>query len=102
MNLVKGMYCFCLFTCFQVATRWPRDNDSGIIESTVSQLSEYFLFTMQDALHVLYIAVGLTILRFFLDFILFKVSVYVCACCAVFTNDVVLVHTCCLRGSVHS
>lgn len=82
---------FSLCTCFQVALRY--DKDSWFLESTVSQLSEYFLFTMQDALHVLYIAVGLTILRFFLDFFLFKVSEYVSACCAVFAN-VVLVHTC--------
>ena len=51
----------------------------------LAQMSEYFLFTMQDVKHVLYIAVGLTILRFFIDFTLFKVSiwsctVYVCVC----------------------
>ena len=48
------------------------------MESTVAQLSEYFLFTLEDVMHVVYIAVGLTILRFILDTMLFKVSVQVC------------------------
>ena len=69
---------FKISALFQVVTRWPRDNDTGIVESTVDQLSKYFLFTSEDAKHVLFIAVGLTILRFILDTMLFKVSVHVC------------------------
>lgn len=69
---------FNLSARFQVVTRWPGDNDPGIVESTVAQLSEYFLFTLEDVMHVVYIAVGLTILRFILDTMLFKVSVQVC------------------------
>ena len=48
------------------------------MESAVAQFAEFFLFTLQDVKHVLYIALGLTILRFIVDFTLFKVSVYVC------------------------
>ena len=52
-----------------------------------AQMSEYFLFTMQDVKHVMYIAIALTILRFFIDFTLFKVSVRSC-------TVYVCVHTC--------